>query len=92
MTAGRPSRPVTYVGIAGVAEWFGVTPELVTKWIARGAADGNPTPEPDAEIIPGRHGPDKGWLPGRRADWLAWHAGRPGRGAKGRPKPRGKAD
>jgi hypothetical protein len=75
----------TYHGIAGVAGWLGVTPELVTRWLIRYGD----TPPHDALIIPGRHGDgDKGWLPGRKGDWEEWRASRPGAGAPGRPRPR----
>jgi hypothetical protein len=74
-----------YVGVAGVAAWVGVEPATVTKWLTRY----DDTPVPDAEILPGRHDvPDRGWLPGREAEWQEWKQARTGRGAPGRPKPR----
>jgi hypothetical protein len=74
-------RTTHYVGIAGVAAWFGVAPATVTKWLAR--YDG--WPEPDAMT-----GTEKGWLPRREQEWRAWKAALPGQGAPGRPKPRRK--
>jgi hypothetical protein len=78
-------KPLTYVGVAGVAAWFGVLPATVTKWMQR-----HPDyPAPDALIEPGRRGrPDQAWLPGRRADWQAWKAALPGQGAGGGRPPR----
>lgn len=75
------SRTTRYLGVAGVAAWFGVAPATVTKWLAR--YDG--WPEPDAVI-----GTEKGWLPGREQEWRDWKADLPGQGAPGRPKPRRK--
>ena len=73
--------PARYVGVAGVAGWFGVSPATVTKWLDRY----DDTPAPDAEIEPGRHGiADRGWLPGREQEWRAWRASLPGR--TGRPR------
>jgi hypothetical protein len=73
--------------VAGVAGWLGVDPALVTKWLMRYTD----TPEPDVETYPGRHGvPDRSWIDSheRKQEWIAWEAGRPGRGAPGQPKPR----
>lgn len=72
-----------YVGVAGVAAWFGVDAKTVSKWLIR-YADKHPTPVPDAEIEG-----TKGWLPEREKDWRAWDAARAGQGAPGRAKPRG---
>ena len=71
--------PVRYLGIAGVAEWFGVQAPTVTKWLARYRG----WPEPDALI-----GAERGWLPEREQEWRDWKATLPGQGAAGRPKPR----
>lgn len=68
-----------YLGVAGVAAWFGVAPATVTKWLARY----DRWPEPDAMI-----GSEKGWLSEREQEWRAWKAALPGQGAPGRPKPR----
>jgi hypothetical protein len=76
------TRTVRYLGVAGVAAWFGVAPATVTKWLAR--YDG--WPEPDAMI-----GTEKGWLPEREQEWRAWKAALPGQGAPGQPKPRHKS-
>jgi hypothetical protein len=77
--------PVEYLGVAGVARWFGVKPGTVTTWLARYTG----WPEPDAYVVPGRNGDrDKLWLPEREPDWRAWKRSLPGQGAKGRPKPR----
>jgi hypothetical protein len=85
MASRDDTRTIKYVGVAGVAAWFGNEPETVSKWLSR--YDDWPTP--DAEISPGRNGvPDCGWLPERKADWLAWKASLPGQGAPGLPKPR----
>lgn len=79
---------ISYVGIAGVAAWFGVDPATVTTWIKRYATT-NPTPRPNAVIKPGRtEDGDKGWLPAREAEWRTWEASRTGQGAPGMPKPR----
>lgn len=96
MTSTATTEVVTieYVGVAGVAAWFGVGPATVTTWITRYATAGrygaaNPTPRPDAVIRPGRtEDGDKGWLPAREAEWRAWEASRTGQGAPGMPKPR----
>lgn len=71
--------PVRYLGITDVAAWFGVRPQTISQWLKRYHG----WPEPDAMISTA-----KGWLPDREADWRAWHAARPGRGAPGKPKPR----
>ena len=75
------ARTTHYLGVAGVAAWFGIAPATVTKWLGR--YDG--WPEPDAMI-----GTEKGWLPGREQEWRAWKAALPGQGAPGQPKPRHK--
>lgn len=78
---------IRYVGVAGIAKWFGVEPKTVTKWLNRYAYT-HPCPPPDAEIGDG-DGAIRGWLPDREAEWRAWHASRPGRGAGGgRPRKR----
>jgi hypothetical protein len=73
---------VKYVGTAGVAEWLGVKPQTVTKWLTRY----QDLPEPDAYIGPGRS--FRMWLPEREAEWRAWVSSRPGRGAPGRRRTR----
>jgi hypothetical protein len=77
-------QPVRYVGVAGVARWFGVKPGTISTWMRRYPG----WPQPDAEIAPGRHDvPDRGWLPEREAEWRIWRATFPGRGAGGgRPR------
>jgi hypothetical protein len=82
VTASR--MPIRYLGVAGVARWFGVQPETVSIWMLRHPG----WPQPDAEIVPGRHGvPDRGWLPEREQEWREWRAAFPGRGAGGgRPR------
>ncbi|WP_433367877.1 hypothetical protein [Streptosporangium sp. CA-115845] len=80
------SAVVRYVGVAGVAAWFEVSPGTVTKWLDR-YAETHPYPKPDAEIGEGKLAV-KGWLPEREAEWRAWKAGRPGQGAGGGPKPK----
>lgn len=72
-------RTVSYLGVAGVAAWFGVEPQTVTKWLSRYQG----WPQPDAET-----GDVKGWLPEREDEWRTWKAALPGQGAAGRPKPR----
>lgn len=69
---------IRYVGVAGVAAWFGVSPQTVTKWLDR-YAETHPTPEPDAETSEGKN-TVKGWLPEREAEWRAWADARPGHG------------
>lgn len=80
-------RPVRYLGVAGVAAWFGVEPGTVTKWLHRYEG----WPVPDALLEPGRNTrtgePDKGWLPEREDEWRQWKASLPGQGVKGKPKP-----
>ena len=94
----NPPRPVEYLGVAGVAAWFGVQPETVTAWLNRypgQAADdgGDPDgwPEPDSYIRSADRADnrsiDRGWLPSREAEWRAWEARRPGRGAPGKARP-----
>ena len=85
-STGHRGEPLAeYIGVSGVAAWFGVAPGTVTKWLTR--YDG--WPQPDAYVTPGRHGDrDKLWLPAREADWRAWKGTLPGQGAPGRPKPR----
>jgi hypothetical protein len=83
----RTRTPIKTVGVAGVAAWLNVTPQLVTKWLLRYTD----TPVPDVEIHPGRHGvPDRAWkdTPERKAEWAKWNDARPGQGAPGQPKPR----
>lgn len=81
---GSTRRPLHCAGVAGVAQWFGVKPETVTKWMLRHPG----YPEPDVTISPGRNGrPDQGWLPEREAEWREWKASLPGQGAGGgRPR------
>jgi hypothetical protein len=79
--------PLRCVGITGVAAWLGVEPRLVSTWLIRYGD----TPGPDVVVVPGRHGDgDKAWAdtPERKAEWVAWEASRPGRGARGQAKPR----
>lgn len=63
---------IRYVGVSGVAAWFGVSSQTVTKWLSR-YAKSHPCPEPDAEIDG-----TKGWLPEREAEWRQWAESRPG--------------
>lgn len=85
MSTASPRTPARFLGVAGVASWFGVDAATVTKWLTR--YDGWPVP--DAEVEPGRHGiADRGWLPEREEEWREWRASLPGRGAPGKPKPR----
>ena len=63
---------IRYIGVAGVASWFGVSPQTVTKWLDR-YAESHPTPEPDAMV-----GDVKGWLPEREEEWRKWADARPG--------------
>lgn len=76
---------IRYVGVAGIAKWFGVEPKTVTKWLIR-YAETHPWPKPDAQIGEGE-GAVRGWLPERETEWRAWKASLPGRGAGGgRPR------
>jgi hypothetical protein len=90
VTSAKASRPGRLVGIAGIAAWLEVDPQLVTKWLTRYSN----LPRHDFEIFPGRQGsdkPDKAWLDNQanRDAWRDWYAnGRTGQGAKGIPKPR----
>jgi hypothetical protein len=60
-----------YLGIAGVAAWFGVKKDTVSQWRGRYPD----TPPPDAQI-----GRTPGWLPAREADWKRWYSEKgPGR-------------
>lgn len=61
---------VTY-GQTEVARWCGVKPVTVSMWIMRY----DNTPEPDAEVRNGRT-TYRGWLPSRKAEWLAFAASR----------------
>lgn len=70
---------IRYVGVAGVAAWFGVSPQTVTKWLTR-YAETHPCPAPDAETGEGSAAV-KGWLPERATEWRTWAAGRPTQGA-----------
>ena len=86
-------RPVRYRSVSGVGEWLGVTGDLVLKWVNRYAGGDHPTPPHDIEVVPGRGGPAsyaRGWAdtPERKAEWVAWEAGRTGQGRPGVPKPR----
>lgn len=86
----RKRTPVQIAGVAGVAEWLDVSPQLVTKWLIR-YRETHPTPAPDFEIRPGRNGEaDRAWkdTAERRAEWVAWRKSLPGQGAPGQPKPR----
>lgn len=78
-------------GVGTVAGWLGLTPAALSKAMRR-----HPDyPKADVTISPGRGKdgrPDEGWLPtpARRAEWLAWEASLPGRGAGGgRPRKSG---
>lgn len=70
-------------GVATVADWFGVTPQTVTKWFRR--YSGWPVPDFDTEGI-------KGWLPEREAEWRTWKESLPGQGAGGGRKPKTSRD
>ncbi|GAA2618797.1 hypothetical protein GCM10010411_62930 [Actinomadura fulvescens] len=83
-------RPVRYRDMGQVGEWFGVSGKTVSKWRTR-YADDHPCPEPDA-MTGEPPGETPGWLPDRENEWRAWHASRPGQGAKGRPKLRRQPD
>jgi hypothetical protein len=72
--------PTRYVGVKGVAAWFGLPATTVSKWLLR-YAETHPTPVPDAEIEG-----VKGWLPGREEEWRKWDAARPGQGRGGGPR------
>ncbi|GAB2858235.1 hypothetical protein GCM10022221_67160 [Actinocorallia aurea] len=83
-------RPIVYVDMAGVAEWFGVSRAAVAQWRSRYAGSSveagrpGPCPEPDAMT-----GSTPGWLPEREAEWRRWEASRLGSGhGKGGPKPK----
>jgi hypothetical protein len=78
-------RTVQYVDMAGVGAWFDppVTGRTVAKWRTR-YAGAHPCPVPDVMV-----GRTPGWLPARRAEWLAWGAARPGQAhGRGGPKPK----
>ncbi|MBO2459845.1 hypothetical protein [Actinomadura violacea] len=74
---------VTYVGIDEVGRWLGIARTAASHLKAR-YADTLPPPEPDVVISGPR--PISGWLPERKAEWLAWKESRPGQGAGGGPK------
>jgi hypothetical protein len=58
-----------YAGPVEVARWCGVSKTAVHMWFNRY----DDYPEPDAIISTGK-GISRGWLPSRKAEWLAWHA------------------
>jgi hypothetical protein len=71
----------TYLDMAAIGEWFGVSAAAVSQWRTR-YADTHPCPEPD--VLVGR---TPGWSAERRPEWVAWHAARPGQGTGGgRPR------
>jgi hypothetical protein len=78
--------PLRCAGIAGVAAWLDMNPETLAKAMGRNLG----WPLHDVEITPGRGShPERGWVDTeeRRAEWAAWRASLPGRGAGGgRPR------
>jgi hypothetical protein len=66
----------------GLGAWKArVTPDLLAHWMHR-HPDGMPQPDAEVEEAGGKVVPV--WLPGRDAEWAAWHATFPGR--TGRPR------
>ncbi len=75
------ARTVTYLDMAAVGAWFGVSAATVAKWRAR-YADTHPCPEPDVMV-----GRTPGWAVEREGEWRAWERGRAGQGVGGgRPR------
>ncbi len=70
------SKPTVYVGQSVIAAWFGVTAPAVSNWITRHKDTGFPPPAPDAVIAGADGGEVLGWLPSRRAEWVAWNRAR----------------
>lgn len=62
---------ITYLDMAQIGAWFGVTRATVSQWRTRY----DDTPAPDAMT-----GRTPGWLPEREPEWRAWHAARRGQG------------
>lgn len=55
---------ITYLSLADVGAWFGVSRGTVSKWRTRYPD----APKPDALV-----GGTPGWLPEREADWRKWY-------------------
>ena len=62
---------VEYAGPGIVAGWLGYASAADFQAAIRRHPG---CPEPDGQILPGRRGPAKGWLPSSRPALEAWHA------------------